>query len=80
MVGIAAWPVFTNEVLMKNWRFIASGVGLTVSAVYGVLVATTPSFSFVDRLCCSILLISFGYLFLGNKSPLEAGTEPPWWW
>jgi len=65
---------------MKNWRFIASGVGLGISAAYGVVVAMAGSYDFADRLCCSILLASFGYLFLGNQSPQEAGTEPPWWW
>ncbi len=65
---------------MKKWRFIASGVGLGISAVYAVVMTAAGSFDFTDKVCCSLLLVSFGYLFLGNNSPPEAGTEPPWWW
>jgi hypothetical protein len=65
---------------MKNWRFIASGAGLSVSAVYAIVMTTAGSFDFTDRLCCSILLASFGYLFLSRSSPQGAGAESPWWW
>jgi hypothetical protein len=65
---------------MKNWRFIASGVGLSVCAAYAVVMAVARSYDFVDRICCSILLVSFGYLFLSRNSPQETQAESPWWW
>jgi hypothetical protein len=65
---------------MKNSRFIASGIGLSVSVVYAVVITAARSYDFTDKLRCAALLVSFGYLFLSNNSPLEAGTEPPWWW
>jgi hypothetical protein len=64
---------------MKNWRFIASGVGLSVSAVYAVVMTAAGRYDFTDKLCCAMLLVSFGYLFLGRNSPQGAGASP-WWW
>jgi hypothetical protein len=69
-----------NESPVKNWRFIASGVGLSACAAYAIAVTVAGTGDFVDRLCCSILLVSFGYLFLSRNSQQEAQAEPPWWW
>jgi hypothetical protein len=65
---------------VKNWRFIASGAGLGLSAVYAIVMTSGGSYDFADRLCCSLLLVSFGYLFLSRNAPQEAGAESPWWW
>jgi hypothetical protein len=65
---------------MKNWRFIASGAGLSVSAVNAVVVTAAGNYDFTDKLCCAVLLVTFGYLFLSHNSPQGAGAGSPWWW
>jgi hypothetical protein len=65
---------------MKNWRQIASGIGLTLSAVNAIVLTVSRTYVLPDRLCGSILLIFFGYLFLNPDRRKEPGTEPPWWW
>lgn len=65
---------------MKNWRQIASGIGLTLSAVNAIVLTVSGTFVLLDRICGSILLIFFGYLFLSPDRRANAGTEPPWWW
>jgi hypothetical protein len=57
-----------------------SGVGLRVCAAFAFVVTIAGSGDFVDKLCCSILLGSFGYLFLSRNSPQKAQAESPWWW
>ena len=37
------------------------------------------NYSYEDRIFCSMLLASFGYLFLSRNTPKEA-AEAPWWW
>jgi hypothetical protein len=65
---------------MKNWRQIASGIGLTLSAVNAIVLTTSRTFVLSDRVCGSILLAFFGYLFLSSDLTRKPGTEPPWWW
>jgi hypothetical protein len=62
-----------------NWRWIASGFGLLVSAIFAVVMTSAQSYAYEDRLFCSMLLASFGYLFLSRGTPKEA-AEAPWWW
>jgi hypothetical protein len=62
-----------------SWRWIASGIGLLVSAIFAVVMTSARSFAFEDRLFCSMLLASFGYLFLSRNTPKEA-ADAPWWW
>jgi hypothetical protein len=62
-----------------NWRWVASGIGLFVSAIFAVVMTTVPAYSYSDRVWCSVLLVSFGFLFLSNNAPKEA-AEAPWWW
>jgi hypothetical protein len=75
-----AFDRWQDESPVKNWRFIASGVGLSVCAARAIVMSVAGSGDLVDRLSCSILLVSFGYLFLSRNSPLEAQAAPPWWW
>lgn len=65
---------------MKNWRQIASGIGLSLSAVNAVVLTASRTYVLPDRICSSILLVFFGYLFLSRDGTKEPGTEPPWWW
>jgi hypothetical protein len=65
---------------MKHWRQIASGLGLLVCTVYAIVMTGGGHYDFSDRLCCSFLLASFGYLFLSRNTAKEAGAEGPWWW
>ena len=62
-----------------NWRWIASGIGLLVCAFFAVVMTAAQSYSYEDRVFCSMLLASFGYLFLSRNTPKEA-AEAPWWW
>jgi hypothetical protein len=62
-----------------SWRWIASGAGLFVSAIFAVVMTSAQGYAFEDRLFCSMLLASFGYLFLSRNTPKEA-AEAPWWW
>ena len=62
-----------------NWRWVASGIGLFVCAIFAVVMTTAQSYTFTDRVFCSALLVSFGYLFLSQNPPTEA-AESPWWW
>ena len=62
-----------------NWRWVASGVGLLVSGIFAAIMASAHSYTYSDRRLCSVLLVSFGYLFLSNNTRKEA-AETPWWW
>jgi hypothetical protein len=62
-----------------NLRWIASGVGLSICAIFAVVMTVTQSYSFADRMFCSLLLVSFGFLFLSQSTPTKA-SEAPWWW
>jgi FtsH-binding integral membrane protein len=62
-----------------NWRWIASGIGLLVSAIFAVVMTSAPAYSYSDRVWCSVLLALFGYLFLSRNTTKEA-AEAPWWW
>jgi FtsH-binding integral membrane protein len=62
-----------------SWRWVASGIGLLVTAIFAVVMATAPSYTYSDRRLCSVLLVSFGYLFLSRKPQKEA-SDTPWWW
>jgi hypothetical protein len=62
-----------------NWRWIASGIGLLVSTIFAVVMMSVQSYAYSDRVWCSVLLASFGYLFLSGNTPKEA-AEAPWWW
>jgi hypothetical protein len=62
-----------------NWRWIASGIGLIVTAVFAVVMTNAQSYTYSDRRLCSVLLVSFGYLFLSHNTHKEP-AEAPWWW
>jgi hypothetical protein len=62
-----------------NWRWAASGFGLLVSAISAVVMTNAQSYAYEDRLFCSMLLASFGYLFLSRNTPRKA-SDSPWWW
>jgi len=62
-----------------NWRWIGSGFGLLVSAIFAVVMTGAQGYAYEDRLPCSMLLAAFGYLFLSRETPKEA-AEAPWWW
>jgi hypothetical protein len=62
-----------------NWRQIASGIGLLVCTVFAIVMTGVPKYSFSDRVWCSVLLVSFGYLFLSRNTQREA-VDSPWWW
>jgi hypothetical protein len=65
---------------MNNWLQIASGIGLALAVVNAVVLAVSRTYFLPDRICGSILLVFFGYLFLSPDRTKEAGTDPPWWW
>jgi hypothetical protein len=62
-----------------DWRWIVSGIGLFVSAIFAVVMTSAQSYTYADRVSCSMLLVSFGYLFLSRDTQKEA-AEAPWWW
>jgi hypothetical protein len=62
-----------------NWRWIASGIGLLVSTIFAVVMTSAQGYAYSDRVLCSVLLVSFGYLFLSRNTPKEAANVP-WWW
>lgn len=62
-----------------NWRWIASGIGLFVCVIFAVVMTNAQSYSYEDRIFCSMLLASFGYLFLSRNTPKEV-CDAPWWW
>ena len=62
-----------------TWRRVASGVGLFVCAIFAMVMTGAQSYAYSDRVLCSVLLASFGYLFLSRHSVTEA-ADTPWWW
>ena len=44
-----------------NWRWIASGIGLFVCAIFAIVMTNAQTYSYEDRIFCSMLLASFGY-------------------
>jgi hypothetical protein len=70
---------FESEFHMRNWRQIATGIGLTLSVVNAVAL-TSKTYVLPDRVCSTIPLIIFGYLFLSPDRAKKPDTEPPWWW
>jgi hypothetical protein len=50
-----------------------------VSAIFAVVMTSAQNYAYSDRVLCSVLLVSFGYLFLSRNTPKEAANVP-WWW
>jgi hypothetical protein len=65
---------------MKNWRQMASGLGLLICTMFAMILMAKRQSNFSDRLFCSSLLASFGYLFLSRTASAEPEVETPWWW
>jgi len=62
-----------------SWRWVASGIGLLVTAIFAVVMTSLPSYTYSDRRLCSVLLVSFGYLFL-SRNPQKEASDTSWWW
>ena len=65
---------------MTKWIEVGSAAGLLVTTICAISLMSKPFAGLDARILCSVLLTSFGYLFLSRNTGQEAEADSPWWW
>jgi hypothetical protein len=63
---------------VRKWLQLGSAIGFVVTTICAISILSNPFTALDARIVCSLLLVSFGYLFSSRAG--KKAEDPPWWW